>query len=584
MLAPNPDTQTPGAPSLAPAAGMGSAPPGAPMPAPKWHDVTIVRRKNVAQARVEGVPPEEFGIARSARSIRTAGYCFHRVLRSHADLIADGYDETQVASLPSYVAATNVEELARDTINESTLRASDDGINKANRQIWVTEHYIRMDYEGDGKARLYRVTTGGAGSGEDTILTRADEDEATEVDAIPFAAMTPVIMTHRFFGRSIADLVMDIQRIKTALLRSLLDNAYLANNPRTEVPESHATETTLDDLLISRPGGIVRTRQPGGLNVIQHPDIGEHVFPLLQYQDATREWRTGVSRQGQGVDPNALQNQVATIANQMFNAAQAKMKLVARIFAETGIKDLFLLLHATIRRHGSQPQTVQLRSRWVEVDPRDWQMRNDMTVNVGLGTGSKAEQLAHLQMVIAAQEKAINAGMVSPKNLWASAQELIKLIGRKDPEAFFTPPGRLADPNDPSSAPIQPPPDPKHAEAQGRLQLDQAKAQADLQMAAQRNQADAQSAIAKIQSEAELKRAQLAAEFDLKREQMTAEFALKREQMAAEIALRREQMALDAETRRHAAGAGHIPARAGVAGPDTGDATIDGVKFGGEVG
>ena len=179
------------------------------------------------------------------------------------------------------------------------------------------------------------MTTGGEGE----MLKRDGELDVIEEDEIPFAAMTPVIVTHRFFGRSIADLVMDIQRIKTELLRALLDNAYLANNPRTEVPESHATETTLDDLLVSRPGGIVRTKLPGGLSVIAHPDVGGHVFPLLQYQDATREWRTGVSRQGQGVDPNVLQNQVATIANQMFNAAQAKMKMIARIFAETGIRD-----------------------------------------------------------------------------------------------------------------------------------------------------------------------------------------------------------------------------------------------------
>src|SRR6516165_7326522 len=100
--------------------------------------------------------------------------------------------------------------------------------------------------------------------------------------------MTPVIITHRFFGRSIADLILDIQRIKTALLRGLLDNLYLHNNPRVEIAESHATEVTLDDLLVSRPGGIVRTKIPGGISVIAHPDIGGHVFPLLQYQDATR--------------------------------------------------------------------------------------------------------------------------------------------------------------------------------------------------------------------------------------------------------------------------------------------------------
>ena len=423
---------------------------------------------------------------------------------------------------------------------------------------------------------LYRVTTGGEGE----VLKRGGEPDVIEVDEIPFAAMTPVIVTHRFFGRSIADLVMDIQRIKTALLRALLDNAYLANNPRTEVPESHATETTLDDLLVSRPGGIVRTKLPGGLSVIQHPDVGGHVFPLLQYQDATREWRTGVSRQGQGVDPNVLQNQVATIANQMFNAAQAKMKMIARIFAETGIRDLFSLLHAVVRKHGSQPQTARLRNQWVTVDPRDWKARNDMTINVGLGTGTKTEQLAHLNMVIGAQEKAIAAGLVSPKNLYNSARELTRLVGHKNVDLFFTPPGTPADPNDPASAPIQPPSDPKAQEAQQRIELEKAKAGVDAQLSAQKHQADRQMSAAKIAADTQFKREQLKTEFELKVQQMNAEFALRREQMAAEMALKREQMQLDAQARH-----GSPEANSGMAGASTvAPSGIDGVRMGGEVG
>src|SRR5262249_25955233 len=310
----------------------GERPPDEGLSRPKLHDVTIEIRHRRECARVEGVTPEEFGISRRARSIKDTDYCFHDVFRTESQLIAQGYDREQVKKLPSYTLAHTIEEQARDTVNESTLRQGDDGLNTSSRLIRITEHYVRMDYEGNDEAALYRCTTAGE---EGELLLRDGEPDVVREDVIPFAAMTPVIVTHRFFGRSIADLVMDIQRIKTALLRALLDNAYLANNPRTEVPESHATETTLDDLLVSRPGGIVRTKMPGGLSVIEHPDIGNHVFPLLQYQDATREWRTGVSRQGQSVDPNALQNQVATIANQMFNASQAKVKLIARIFAET---------------------------------------------------------------------------------------------------------------------------------------------------------------------------------------------------------------------------------------------------------
>jgi len=556
------------------------------------HDVTVRTTRTRQCARVEGVPPEEFGIARNARSIRDTDYCFHDVLRSEARLIAQGYDREQVRRLPSHGVADTIEAQARDTVNEGTQKQGDEGHNTASRLIRVTEHYVRMDYEGndllseDGRkrpdARLYRVTTGGEGE----VLKRDGEPDVIEVDEIPFAAMTPVIVTHRFFGRSIADLVMDIQRIKTALLRALLDNAYLANNPRTEVPESHATETTLDDLLVSRPGGIVRTKLPGGLSVIAHPDVGGHVFPLLQYQDATREWRTGVSRQGQGVDPNVLQNQVATIANQMFNAAQAKMKMIARIFAETGIRDLFALLHAVVRKHGSQPQTARLRNQWITVDPRDWKARNDMTINVGLGlgTGTKTEQFAHLNMVIGAQEKAIAAGLGSPKNLYNSARELTKLAGHKNVGLFFTPPGTPGDPNDPASAPIQPPSDPKAQEAQQRIELEIAKAAADGQLSAQKQQADQQMSVARIAADTQFKREQLKIEFDLKVQQMNAEFALRREQMAAEMALKREQMQLDAQV-RHGRGNANAQTHSNITDASTAaSSAIDGVRMGGEVG
>ena len=472
---------------------------------PKLHDVTLVTRKTYQCAKVEGVPPEEFGIARNARRICDASYCFHEVSREQADLIGQGYDPAQVKRLPSYTQDGGSESQSRDTVEEGSSSDGDDGANKANRLIRITEHYVRLDYEQDDKPALYRVTTGGD-QGE--ILRRDGEDDVVRQDAVPFAAMTPVIITHRFFGRSIADLVMDIQRIKTALLRALLDNAYLANNPRVEVAESHSSEQTLDDLLVSRPGGVVRTKQPGGLQWQTVPTIGNHVYPLLEYQDATREWRTGVTRQGQGIDANALQNQSATAVNQLFSAAQARVKLIARIFAETGIRDLFSLLHGTIRKHGTQPATVRLRNKWTSVDPREWKSRNDMTINVGLGSGGKEQQLGNLQLLIGAQEKGIAAGLVSKNNLYKSAEELVKLIGRKDPESFFTAPGKQPEQGqqpDPNAEPIQPPADPKMMELQAKAEIEKLQAQADIETQNRKTEAELALAERKFALEKEIK-------------------------------------------------------------------------------
>src|SRR6478672_11475062 len=185
-----------------------------------------------------------------------------------------------------------------------------------------------------------------------------------------------------------ADLVMPLQREKTALKRGALDNLYLHNNPRVEVAESNSGPNTLDDLLVSRPGGVVRTKTAGGLNWQVVPDITTSIYPMLQYIDAELETRTGLSRQSQGIDANALQNQSATAVAQVFSASQMRIKLIARIMAE-GVRDIFALLHGTIRKHGQQLETVRLRNAWIQVDPRTWKTRDDMTINVGLGSGGK---------------------------------------------------------------------------------------------------------------------------------------------------------------------------------------------------
>jgi hypothetical protein len=239
-------------------------------PPPVTHDVTIVTTRKFAQAKVLGVPPEEFGIERGARNIRDCNYCFHEVVtKAEGQLIAEGFDEEQIRSLGDYTGNTDVETLARDTTGEHFGPVAD-GVNSAARLVRITEHYVRMDYEGSGRPCLYQVITGGD-QGE--ILCKDGHECVTPFDDIPFATTTPVPMTHRFFGRSIAELVMPLQREKTALKRGALDNLYLHNNPRVEVSEANAGPNTLDDLLVSRPGGVVRTKTAGGLNWQVVPDI-----------------------------------------------------------------------------------------------------------------------------------------------------------------------------------------------------------------------------------------------------------------------------------------------------------------------
>lgn len=535
------------------------------------HDVTIATTKQTKRACVVVVPPEEFGVARDTRDIKTCNYCFHEVVtKTEAQLIAEGFDEQQVKALGDYKGTQDTETLSRDAGSENDYGGSSSS-NTATRLVKITEHYIRLDYEGKGRPCLYQIITGGD-QGE--ILKRDGVECIEPWDVIPFACTTPVPITHRFFGRSLADLVMPSQREKTALKRGALDNLYLHNNPRVEVAESHSGVNTLDDLLVSRAGGVVRTKQPGGVQWQIVPDITGSVYPMMEYIDKELEMRTGMTRQSQGVDANALQNQSATAVAQAFTASQARAKLIARIIAE-GMRDMFSLLHGVIRKHGQKAQTVRLRNNWVQVDPRQWKTRNDMTINVGLGTGGKAERVAHLMALMNVQEKLILGGkahLVDDTNIYNSFKELAKLMDYKNPDQFVNDPAaKNPQTGEPLHPPVPPPPDPAMVKVQADMQMKdkelamkgqeiQAKAQIDAQADERKAQienvqarADMVTQDRKMQGEMQLAQQK----FELEKELKLMDFQLKREQHQAEMQFKREahEQAIQAGAFKVAAGA-----------------------------
>jgi hypothetical protein len=511
------------------------------------YDLTIKRTKKYGCAEVMNVPPEEFGITKRARSIRSCDYCYHQVRVTESDLLEQGYDAEQVKSLGTAGSVEHEEELARNTVEDDMPAGA--GENDATRLVWKTEHYVKCDYDGSGKARLWRVATGGDDA---EVLTKGGKPDVVKVDLLPFAAMTPVPMPHRFFGRSTADLVMDIQRIKTFLTRGYIDQLALTINPPVEVAEALSHDKTLDDLLINRPGKIVRTRQPGAITYHRPDSRGTEVLPAIEYFDATREWRTGVTRQGQGIDAKALADQSATAAQQMFSMAQARMRLVARIFAETGIKDLFLLLHATIRKNDRASNTARLRGRWVEVNPREWKTREDLTVTVGI-SGSKEQQTAFLINLLGIQRGMLEAGkahMVQDKNIYSTVKKLVEFSGLKSVEPYFSDPEEMTqDPETgeevPANPPPEPQPDPAIQVARIKGEIDMQKVQMDGQFKAQELELKAQ--IEKVQAEMDAAvkdrevTAQIALEekkFELERELKLMEAGIKREQMQADLQMK----------------------------------------------
>ena len=402
------------------------------IPTPKLHNCIIKRTTNSGKVKIENIPPEEFLIQRSAKTIEESNFVAHRVLKTRSDLIQMGFDKDVVENLPTQNSVTmNEERLARYTdIDEDPLA---DAPDKSGSEIEIYECYIKVDMDGDGVSELRKVIV--AGSNGSTIL------ENMSCDFIPFCSLTPIPMPHRFYGRSVAELVEDVQLVKSTVMRQLLDNMYLTNNNRVAVMDGMVN---LDDLLTNRPGGVVRTKQPPSqvMMPMQNQTISQQAFPLLEYLDTVRESRTGVTRYSQGLDADAL-NKTATGVNTMMNQSQMRMELIARVFAETGVKDLFTRIFELTVKYQNKERIVELNNKFVPVNPTEWRNRYNISITVGLGVGSKDQQIAMLNNILQKQLQAFQLQgnkeypMVSLKNIYNSLAKIIEEAGLKNVENYF---------------------------------------------------------------------------------------------------------------------------------------------------
>ncbi|OQW38079.1 MAG: hypothetical protein A4E20_04715 [Nitrospira sp. SG-bin2] len=539
-------------PPLAAGGVAGMAPSATPAPPVVTHDVKYVKRQG--KVCIEAVPPEEFLISRRAKSdLSKAPYVAHRTRKTLSDLITSGFDPDQVKTLPSDESSTLNEEA-------ETRRKTDDegGPDTANREgvmreVWVTEHYILVDYDEDGIAERRKVTT----AGTNTIILRKKDGEDDKGRAqykpdivewegpLPFASVTPIPVPHRFYGQSIFDQVQDLQLIRSTLLRQMLDNLYLTNNPRHFGDKGRINQ---DDYNSPEPGGLVGTDgDPNGIvKEFNIPFTAGASLPVMEYLESVRENRTGVTRYNQGIDANSL-NKTATGISQIMNAAQQRIELIARVFAETGVKDIFKIILFCSTKYQSKERIIRLRGDWVPMDPRQWESNYDVRVNVGLGTGNKDQMLMHLQSILGIQAQAlqIQGGMTGPlvtaDNIYNTCSKLVENSGLKHVELYFT---------DPKNAPPQPPkPDPEMAKVQQQGEIEKAK----LQLQAQSDQAKLALEAKKTEQEMQLKLAEAAATIQMKREEHAMNAQLTQQKAATDQQLARDKMEGDQEVKRMAA-------------------------------
>lgn len=445
------------------------------------HDVRVRRVKADRKLKIEAIPSEEFMIATNSRSIEDATFIGHKARRTRSDLRKEGIPANIVDSL-SAGEATDLNDTEAQSRNVDSTRVQGETFD--DDRFWLYTCYIKFDMDGDGMDELLRVRYVG-----DTIV---DVEPALEA---PYADICPMRTPHRFIGMSYTDLVEDIQRIKTVLLRQSLDNLYLTNKPQREVVEGQVNPT---DLLQAAVGGTIRVKAPGMLRDLQVPSALAPSLQMVAYMDNVREERTGTGAASQGRDADQIHETASGMA-QMVSQAQMRVELVARLFAEGGVKRLFVGLYNAIVRNQDPARMVRLRGKFVQVDPREWRERNNAKVTVGLGVGTKDSQIRTLTGILGTQMQMLQAGLplVTPDKIKYTMSKLIEAAGYSNVQSFVAEPEEIP-------PPAPPPPSDAIQIAQMQMKIEAEKRKLE-QM---RAQADATVAVAKIRADTEIKVAQ----------------------------------------------------------------------------
>lgn len=408
------------------------------------HDAVLRISGEHGEPRYQVVPPEEFLISRDASSVnpQKARFVGHRTRLTLSQLREMGYVVDDDINDGGTEDPTMSGQYQARRESDETLQFQSEWGDPSMREVVFRESYVLIDYDGDGIAELRKICRVGR-----EILANEETEE------IPFCAWTPYQQPFKFYGKCPADETVEIQEIKTTVLRQTMNNIYTINNNRVYVK----TGVNLDDLLDNQIAGVVRIEGDGPARDHVMPaevtPIGAITMPMIEYFDGAKENRTGFSRYNQG--SSDLNNQ-KTLGEVQIVSEQSGQRadLMTRSLAETGIKRLMLGVHGLCLRHANKAEVLRLRDKWVTVDPRSWKTRYDMTVSVGLGNSDKQTQLQGSQLLIQTQLQyaAIpGAGVVQPDNLYNAGAKLAKALGEKDANLFFS---------NPQNQPQQPPPDP----------------------------------------------------------------------------------------------------------------------------
>ena len=396
------------------------------------HSLKISRRMPEGRLKIESVAPEDFFVDAQAKNIDDAYVVAQRTEMRVGDLVAMGFDFEEVVDLGSNFGASsmaNEEDFVRRGYSQDSY--DDQEGDPSMRLVTITEAYMRIDVDGTGIPALHRFICGG------TTYKLLD---FMPCDEIPFAVFEVDPEPHTFYGRSLAEIVMDDQDASTSILRGILDNVAMTNNPRIGIVDG---AVNIDDVMNNEIGAIVRMRQAGSVQPLDIPFTAGQTLSALTYMDQLVEQKTGVSRASMGLDPDAMQSTTKAAVQATIQAAAGQVEVMVRNLA-SGMRDLFGIMLRTAIKHTDEEQMMQMNGQFVQVDPRVWKVDMDVSINVGLGTGREEEKMMALQQIFQVQQQVYAQygpmnGVVSLTNIRNSLADILAASGIRNAERYFAP-------------------------------------------------------------------------------------------------------------------------------------------------
>jgi hypothetical protein len=516
------------------------------------HDVKLEMKTCEEYVQVESVPPDELVVSRRHRWTSLMDCDFVEWVRKNVtigQLRAEGFNVPD--DVPGYDPDT-MESLSRDRFQTGVSPDRDETPDPSRRVVTLRDAYMRIDLRGSGMPQLWRLARI---SGSRELLLKE------EANIVTFAAFSPLVYPHSHIGTSVYDLIADLGIIKTALERQALDGVYLQQSGRVGIDINHVVN--LDDLLIARPGGVVRfdTNPNECMAPFQTPDTSPAILGMLEFVESQKEGRTGVTRYSAGLDANTL-NKTATGVQAIQAAANQRIELIARTLAG-GFKDLFLIIHALASKYCTKGLQIKLKGEWKDVDPRQWKKRTDFAISVGLGTGTPEQQLQKLMGMSPTFAQGMQMGLAGPMEAYNFGTEMWKAAGYKNPDRFIKPP-EMVPKTGPDGQPVMGPNGKPQMEAKPvppqkdpMVQAQEIKTQGELQQSQMKHQAEQQQFMAEQQSKPQEAQLEIQKAIELARIDAQTKITIAERQGQIDAQTKLQIAQIDAAVRRDAAALNH---------------------------